>query len=128
MLVGLRAETPHPAPSARVLTIPLRTHRVGTVLDDGNAVAVANGFNRFQVSNVAAHVRQQKDLGATGCRLKRQIGHIRHVVWRGFDQNRIRTCVGNCTGHRRQREGAGQHFVTGLNAQSFKRNEHGRTA
>ena len=58
VLVGLRAVATYLAPGAGVFAIPLCAHGVSTILNDGDAVFVANSFDRLQISNMTAHVRE----------------------------------------------------------------------
>ena len=68
--------------------MPCGPHRMGAILDHGDAKAIADRHQRRHVADMPAHVGQQQDTRATIPRHHGQMVQIDGQIIRHFDKHR----------------------------------------
>ena len=114
MLVSLGREASHFAEVARLFPFPGSAHGMRTILDHRDPEIIANFTNGIQVGDVAAHVREHQELGATFTGLGAQIVNIGQPVVTDLDEHGHRTNGMNSARYRCQSVSVGQNFVAGF--------------
>ena len=128
-LVRLRGVRGHRAVATQRLAFELHAAAVGAVLDQSEAVALAQSHHLVHVGHLAAHVAQEQHLGlGVGRRLGLQVRQVHGPVARGFHEHRLRTEAHDGGGQGGEGEAVGEDLVARLDAHCHEAEEDGGRA